>query len=471
MDFIASLTAIVGARNVVSTPEDMAQFMTDVRRTYQGHARCVVLPGSTQEVSDVVKLCDRHQIPITPIGGNTGLVGGAIGLESPLGILLSLKRMNRVREISLVDDTITVDAGCVLQDVQQVAADADRLFPMSLSAEGSCQIGGNIATNSGGVQAIRYGVMRELVLGLEVVLPTGEILDGLLKLRKDNTGYDIRDLFIGSEGTLGIVTAAVLKLYPAPKSVVTAMLAVQSVDDALAVLTLMRGAFGERVTSFECTHADYMDVVLENVHNTRAPFETRAEWYLLVEVMDSNPDADLADIMETTLEKAFEQEKLTDAVIAQNQAQADAFWHLRHGVSEAIRHAGPNMSHDSSVPLDRQGVFAERARQDIGARFPECKVLCVAHLGDGNMHIVVLFKPGRFETPADYKAASAEIDEIIDAIVVDLAGSITAEHGIGLSYRGRLAKTSDPVEIRLMKGIKSVFDPKNIMNPGKLFLD
>ena len=468
-EFLDALAAIVGPSHVLSAPEDKAPYLIDVRRTYQGHALGVVLPGSTAEVSAVVALCAARGVPVTPMGGNTGLVGGAIGLDTPPGIVLGLRRMNRIREISLVDDTITVDAGCVLQAVQEAAAGADRLFPLSLSAEGSCQIGGNIATNAGGTAAVRYGVMRELVLGLEVVLPSGEVLDGLLKLRKDNTGYDLRDLFVGSEGTLGIVTGAVLKLFPAPKAVATAMLAVASVEDALGILGLMRGAFGERVTSFEITHADYMDVVLRNVAGTRAPFPQRAEWNLLAEVTDSNPNAELQGILESVLADAFEQGLLSDALIAQNKAQAEDFWHLRHAVSDAIRYAGPNMSHDSSVPLDKQGIFAERARRDISARFPDGEVLCVAHLGDGNMHIVVLFSPGRFPTPADYKAASAEIDAIIDAIVVDLSGSITAEHGIGLSYVDRLAKTSDPAEIRLMRGIKAVFDPANIMNPGKLF--
>lgn len=470
-NFVDSLREIVGDRNVLIETGDMAPFLVDVRRSYQGQARCVVLPGSTSEVSRVVALCSEHSVPVTPMGGNTGLVGGAVGLGAPPGVIIGLKRMNRVRDISLVDDTMTVDAGCVLQDVHQVAADADRLFPLNISAWGSCQIGGNVATNAGGVTALRYGVMRDLVLGLEVVLPSGKILNGLSRLRKDNTGYNLRELFVGSEGTLGIITGVVLKLFPAPKSVATAMLGVTSVDDALSILRLMRGAFGERVTSFEITHADYMDVVLENVEGTRSPFAELPVWNLLVEVTDSNPDSDLNGILESTLEAAFEQGFLSDAVIAQSQAQAEDFWHLRHAVSDAIRYAGPNMSHDSSVPLDRQGVFADRARADISQRFPDCRVLCVAHLGDGNMHIVVLFPPDRFETADAYRDASTIIDCIIDAIVVELDGSITAEHGIGLSYRQRLSDTTDPAEIDLMRGIKAVFDPKGIMNPGKVVPD
>lgn len=469
-EFLSSVTAIVGSRNVVTAQDDMAGYLIDVRRTYTGSALCVVFPTATAEVSQLVTLCARYDVPITPMGGNTGLVGGAIAATPTPGVIINLKKMNRIRELSLVDDTITVDAGCVLQDIQTAASEANRLFPLSLSAEGSCQIGGNIATNAGGLTAIRYGITRQLVLGLEVVLPSGEILNSLLKLRKDNTGYDIRQLFIGSEGTLGIITGAVLKLYPAHQSVATAMLAVDSVDAALKVLSSMRSAFGERVTSFELTHADYMDCVLQNVQATRAPFTARPEWYLLVEICDSSPDVGLKEHLQTILEQVFEDGLISDAVIAQNQAQADMFWHLRHAVSEAIRHAGPNMSHDSSVPIDKQGVFSEQTRAGILARFPESQVLMVAHLGDGNMHIVVLFKPDRFADRDAYRQAAGEIDLIIDAVVVELRGSITAEHGIGLSYRQRLERTSDPIEIALMRGIKALFDPKGIMNPGKIFL-
>ncbi|MCV3210840.1 FAD-binding oxidoreductase [Mesorhizobium sp. YC-39] len=469
-DIISLFSDIVGARNVVSQPSEMEGFLTDVRRSYRAEALCVVLPADTNEVSDVMKLCHERGIAVTPMGGNTGLVGGAIARTEAPGIILSLKRMNRVRELSLVDDTITVDAGCVLADIQRIAADADRLFPLSLSSEGSCQIGGNIATNAGGVTAVRYGTMRQLVLGLEVVLPNGTVLNGLLKLRKDNTGYDLRQLFIGAEGTLGVITAAVLKLFPAPKATATAMLSVSSVDLAMEVLGLVRSAFGERLTSFEIISADYMDVVLRNVAGTRSPFADMPAWNLLVEIADSNGDADLATPMEAVLKKALERELIADAVIAQSEAQAASLWHLRHAVSDAIRYAGPNMSHDSSVPLDKQGIFADLTGARISARFPESEVLMVGHLGDGNMHIVVLFKPDRFAGREDYMAASETIDLIIDEVVVELKGSITAEHGVGLSYRHRLDRTTEPAEIELMRAIKNAFDPRGIMNPGKILL-
>ncbi|NNU63478.1 FAD-binding oxidoreductase [Ochrobactrum soli] len=469
--FLASLFAIVGEKNVISMASDMAAYLIDVRRTYEGSAMCVVFPASTEEVSRIVKLCAQNGVPITPMGGNTGLVGGATARTETPGIILNLRKMNRIRDLSTLDDTITVDAGCVLQDLQQAAVDADRFFPLSLSAEGSCQIGGNIATNAGGLTAIRYGVTRNLVLGLEVVLPSGEILSNLVKLRKDNTGYDLRQLFIGSEGTLGIITGAVLKLFPPHRSVVTSMLAVESVENALAVLGVMRDAFGERVTSFELTGSDYMDVILRNVEGTRLPFEQKAAWYVLLEICDSAAGVDLSGALETALGDAFENGLVSDAVISQNQAQTNLFWHLRHGVSDGIRYAGPNMSHDSSVPIDKQGPFAEKTKKAIKARFPESEVLFVAHLGDGNMHLVVLFKPDRFANRDEYMAAAGELDIIIDDVVMELQGSITAEHGIGLSYRYRLKRTTDPVELQLMRGIKKVFDPQNIMNPGKILLD
>ena len=474
-EFLAALAAIVGRKHVLTDPDRIAGYLIDVRRAYHGEALCIVEPAATGEVSAVVKACAARGIPITPIGGNTGLVGGAAvrgttaadGTAVP-GIGLSLRRMNRIREISALDATITVEAGCVLRTIQEAAAEAGLLFPLSLSAEGSCQIGGNIATNAGGTAALRYGVTRQLVLGLEVVLPSGKVLDGLARLRKDNTGYDLKQLFIGSEGTLGIITAAVMRLAPAPRATATAMVAVETVPDALEILRRMHATFGERVTSAEITEADYMDLVVEQMKGTRHPFGHRPTWSLLLEVCDSREGVDLRAPLEETLAGVIGDGFAFDALIAQNEAQAEAFWFLRHGVSDAIRHAGPNMSHDSSVPLERQGDYVRLTRERISRRFPEARTLYVGHLGDGNMHLVVLFAPDRFADRAAYLEVSAELDLIIDDVVVELGGSITAEHGIGLSYRNRLARTTDPEEIALMRGIKAVFDPHNIMNPGKV---
>ncbi len=476
--FLALLANIVGDRHVLTAADRMAGYLIDVRRSYEGQALCIVEPADTAEVSAVVALCSDQDIAITPIGGNTGLVGGGAvrgktdkaGNERP-GIGLSLRRRDRIRGISALDGTVTVEAGCVLQKIQEAAAAADLYFPLSLSAEGSCQIGGNIATNAGGTAAVRFGVTRQLVLGLEVVLPSGKILNGLKRLRKDNAGYDLKHLFIGSEGTLGIITAAVMRVVPAPKAKATAMVAVDSVANGLEVLRRMHTAFGERVTSAEITEVDYMNLVLRQLPAARAAFDVTPAWSLLLEVTDSREAADLQTPLEETLSDVLEAGFASDVLIAQNEAQAESFWYLRHGVSEAIRHAGPNMSHDSSVPLERQGEYVTLTRERIVARFPEARPLYVGHLGDGNMHLVVMFAPDRFADRSAYLAVSAELDGIIDGVVDELDGSITAEHGIGLSYRKRLARSKDASELDLMRGIKSVFDPQNIMNPGKLVPD
>ncbi|MBP9046969.1 MAG: FAD-binding oxidoreductase [Tabrizicola sp.] len=470
------LADIVGEKHVLVEQDRIAGLLIDVRRSYEGQAICIVEPGSTEEVAAIMRLCSELDQPVTPIGGNTGLVGGACvrgrpgpdGQETP-GLGLSLRRMNRIREISALEGTITVEAGCVLQTIQEAAKAEGLFFPLSLSAEGSCQIGGNIATNAGGTAALRYGVTRQLVMGLEVVLPSGEVLNGLTPLRKDNTGYDIRQLFIGAEGTLGVITAAVMRVVPAPRSTATAMVAMTSVEDALELLRRMHDTFGERVSSAEITEADYMRLVLERCVGTRLPFAELPVWSLLLEVADSRAGQDLREPLEAVLAQAFEDGLVSDAVIAQNEAQAECFWHLRHGVSEAIRGL-PNMSHDSSVPLLKQSEYARLTRERITARFPEARTLFVGHMGDGNMHLVVLFDPGTFADRAAFLAVSAELDLIIDDVVIELGGSITAEHGIGLSYRKRLVRSADPAELRLMRGIKAAFDPAGIMNPGKLFL-
>ena len=476
-DFLTSLQTVVGEDHVLTADDQVAGFLIDVRRRYEGDALCIVEPGSTAEVSDVVRLCARHRIPITPIGGNTGLVGSAAVVarksesgEIIKGIGLSMRRMNRIREISPLAETITVEAGCILQSIQDAAEAEDMQFPLSLSAEGSCQIGGNIATNAGGTAALRFGVTRNLVLGLEVVLPSGEIISRLSGLRKNNTGYDLKQLFIGSEGTLGIITAAVLRIFPQPLSRETALVAVDSVDAGLKILRRMKAAFGERVTAAEITEADYMRLVLEQMQGTRLPFDELPTWSLLLEVSDTRENTDLAPLMQETLVKALEDELAQDVVIAQNDRQAEEFWFLRHAVSDAIRHSGPNMSHDSSVPLMCQEDYVEMTRERILEAFPDSRPLYVGHLGDGNMHLVVLFAQGRFPHPDDYNKVSGELDQIIDGVVSELQGGVTAEHGIGLSYRARLARAIGPEEIAIMRGIKQVFDPDNIMNPGKLFL-
>ncbi len=469
--FLGDLRAIVGERYVVTDPADMEPFVTDHRARYRGSALAVVKPGATEEVSHVVAAAARAGIAIVPQGGNTGLCGAATPSPGRTSIVLRLDRMNRVRTLSAAEETITVEAGCILADIQAAAAREGLLFPLSLGAEGSCRIGGNIATNAGGISVLRYGNMRQLVLGLEVVLPDGTVLDALRRLRKDNAGYDLKQLFIGAEGTLGVVTAAALKLFPAIRSRSVALMQIASVEDALVIFERARRIFGERISSFEIIDSSYMDFVLRYVQGTVMPFGQKAPWYLLIEAGDTLADADLGQPMEALLAAAFEDGLVSDATIAASLAQEEAIWKLRHGVTGEFKLAGKTMSHDSSVPVAAQPAFTAHIERDILAAFPDANVMMVGHIGDGNIHVVVLFPHERFADEAAYETASDAIDAIIDRVVVANGGSITAEHGVGTSYRKRLAASKSPAELALMQGIKQLLDPAGLMNPGKVFLD
>ncbi|MBP2295034.1 FAD-binding oxidoreductase [Azospirillum rugosum] len=467
---LAELTSIVGERYVVTDPADTGAFLLDHRARYRGEALAVVKPATTDEVSRVVKACGKAGVAIVPQGGNTGLCGGATPLGPRPSIVLRLDRMNRIRAVSPAEETITVEAGCILADIQSAAARDGLLFPLSLGAEGSCQIGGNIATNAGGIAVLRYGNMRQLVLGLEVVLADGTVLDGLRRLRKDNAGYDLKQLFVGAEGTLGIVTAASLKLFPAIRSRSIAMMQVAGVEDALTLFARARTTFGERISSFEIIGASYMDFVLKYVTGTAMPFAQPAPWYLLLEVGDSRPEAPLAADMEGFLGDAFEAGLVSDAVIGASLAQEEALWKLRHGVTGEFKLAGKTMSHDTSVPVAEQPAFVARVEAAVLAAYPDANVMMVGHIGDGNIHVVVLFPHERFATADAFEAASDAIDVIIDDIAMELGGSITAEHGVGYTYRRRLARTKNPDELMLMRKIKQMLDPDGMMNPGKIFL-
>ncbi|TPQ51713.1 hypothetical protein C2U72_06840 [Prosthecomicrobium hirschii] len=467
---LAELKSIVGERYVLTDPVDTGGFLTDHRARYHGSALAVVRPGSTAEVAALARACAAAGAAIVPQGGNTGLCGGATPLEPRPTIVVRLDRMNRIRAISPAEETVTVEAGCILQAIQGEAAAHGLLFPLSLGAEGSCQIGGNISTNAGGIAVLRYGNMRQLVLGLEVVLADGTVLDGLRRLRKDNAGYDLKQLFIGAEGTLGIVTAAVLKLFPAIRTRSIALMQVASVEDALTLFARARAVFGERISSFEIIGSSYMDFVLHYVAGTVMPFAAKAPWYLLLEAGDSQPDAPLAAAMEGFLAAAFEAGLVSDATIAASLAQEEAIWKLRHGVTGEFKLAGKTMSHDTSVPVAEQPDFVRRVEAGILAAYPDANVMMVGHIGDGNIHVVVLFPHERFATTDDFEAASDAIDVIIDDVAMELGGSITAEHGVGRTYRKRLARTKNPDELALMRQIKTLLDPDNRMNPGKLFL-
>ncbi len=468
--FLAELTSILGSRYVLTDAGDIGAFLTDHRGRYHGTALAVVRPASTEEVSRVVKACAAADVVVVPQGGNTGLCGGATPLDPRPAIVIRLDRMNRVRAVSPAEETIVVDAGCVLADIQAAAAREGLLFPLSLGAEGSCQIGGNISTNAGGIAVLRYGNMRQLVLGLETVLADGTVLDSLRRLRKDNAGYDLKQLFIGAEGTLGIVTGAALKLFPGIRSRAIAMMQLASVEQALDMFARARKVFGESISSFEIIGSSYMDFVLHYVPGTVMPFGQKAPWYLLLEVGDSQPDAPLAATMEALLAEAFEAGLISDATIAASLAQEEAIWKLRHGVTGEFKLAGKTMSHDTSVPVSEQPAFVRRVEEGVLAAYPDANVMMVGHIGDGNIHVVVLFPHDRFATSEAFEEASDVVDAIIDDVAMELGGSITAEHGVGVTYRKRLARTKNPVELGMMRQIKTLLDPKNMMNPGKLFL-
>jgi FAD/FMN-containing dehydrogenase len=463
------LRAIVGATHVLSAPDEMEPHLVDWRRRYRGEALCAVFPGTTGEVADVVATCGAAGIAIVPQGGNTGMCGGAIPDPSRPSVILGLRRMNRIRAVDASENTMTVEAGCVLAAIQDAAAAARRLFPLSLGSEGSCQIGGNIATNAGGTAVLRYGPMRDLVLGLEAVLPDGRVFHGLNRLRKDNTGYDLKQLLIGSEGTLGIVTAAVLKLYPKPRSSATALVAIPSLDAALRVLAQLREDCGDRVGAFEVMSEREFALVLAHKSDLADPLGDPAPWYAFVEVADADADTDLAERLEQSLGRCYEAGSVTNAVVASSLSQADAIWRIRHSVTEANLAAGLSVSHDTSVPTSAVPAFVARTEADMATALPDVTTAFVGHLGDGNIHVVVIFPRDLYADRSRFEEGVGIANGIVDAATVSLGGSISAEHGIGQSNIGRLRAFKDPLALDLMRTIKDVIDPQGIMNPGKLF--
>ena len=461
-----ALHQVLGDAGLIADGERMQSYLSDWRNAYRGQAALVLRPGSTEQVAEVVRLCTAAGVALVPQGGNTGLCGGSIPDDSGAQVVLSLTRLNRIREVDVDNATITVEAGVILQQLQEAAVEVDRLFPLSLGAEGSCTVGGNLATNAGGTAVLRYGNMRELVLGLEVVLPDGRIWDGLRGLRKDNTGYDLKQLFIGAEGTLGIITAAVLKLFPAVRSLTTAWVALPSAEAAVGLLGHMRSLCGDRLSGCELMSRQSVEFVLRHVAGVSDPFGEVHPWYLLIELSDTQAEAPLNDLLEQGLGEAFEHGLALDAVVAANESQVQALWKLREGISEAQNHEGPSLKHDISVPVSRIPDFIARTDLALQQAFPGVRIVSYGHVGDGNLHYNIS-KPVGAEDAA-FKAQAEAIMRVIYDQTALFAGSISAEHGLGQSKRAAARQYKAPLELELMQRIKQALDPAGLMNPGKL---
>jgi len=471
-DFVEKLRAIVGDKGLIVDEQGKHPYVTDWRESFVGHALAVVRPANTQEVADVVGLCAAEKVSVVPQGGNTGLVGGGIPQENGREIVLSLNRMNRIIDIDLIGYTMTVEAGVILKTIQEMAAANDRLFPLSLAAEGSCSIGGNLSTNAGGVQVLHYGNARQLVLGLEVVTPQGEIWNGLRALKKDNTGYDLRDLYLGAEGTLGIITRAVLKLWPKPKDIATAWVAVPSPEAAVALLSGAHAASEDNVTSCELMGRQGLDLVLQHIPGAADPLAERHDWYVLLEWSSTRARRDgenaggLHEKMEVYLGEAMERGVVLDATIAQNEAQARALWSLRENHTEASKKEGPSVKHDISVAVSKIPSFVTEGLAAMKKALPEGRPVTFGHVGDGNLHF-------NCQAPAGWDKArftphARNVTAAIYDLVVSYGGSISAEHGIGLLKVDELAHYRSQVEIDTMRTIKRALDPQNLMNPGKI---
>ncbi|HSH08290.1 MAG TPA: FAD-binding oxidoreductase [Burkholderiales bacterium] len=461
--FIEALAAIVGAANVLTEAGDMAPYLVDWRKQFSGPADCVVRPANTAEVAAVVAQCARAGVAIVPQGGNTGLCGASVPGGRQREIVLSLTRMNRIRAIDPLNDTLIAEAGCVLADIQRAAREADRFFPLSLGAEGSCRIGGNLSTNAGGVNVLRFGNARDQVLGLEVVLPDGRVWDGLRGLRKDNTGYDLKQLFIGAEGTLGIITAAVLKLYPQPLSSATAWFGLATPRQAIELLALLRARLGDRLTAFELLARVCIDAALAHIPGIVDPLPAPHPWYVLVELGDSDPEPVLRQRAEQAFAESLERGVARDVVLAQSGAQSQALWAIRERMPEAQLE---NVKHDISVPLSLIPEFITRGAAALARAFPGIVIYAFGHAGDGNLHYNV-----GFADPAANAALMrrrAEVSAVVYEVVDALGGSISAEHGLGQLKRDEIRKHKSALELELMGRLKQALDPDGLMNPGKV---
>jgi D-lactate dehydrogenase (cytochrome) len=464
-EFLAQCAQRIGQQHVL-VGDDMAGYLTDWRRRFTGNARAVLRPASTDEVAALVQLCVAHRVPIVPQGGNTGLVLGSVPDQSGTAVVLSLARLNRIRAVDPVNNTLIAEAGCTLHQVQQAAEAQQRLFPLSLAAEGSCTIGGNLATNAGGTAVLRYGNTRELTLGLEVVNAQGEVWHGLRGLRKDNTGYDLRDLFIGSEGTLGIITAAVLKLFAQPTARTTALFGLDSVNQALALLSLARERCDARLTGFELMSDFCLQLVERHFSMLRLPFAQRYPQYVLMELSTTESASDAIALLESVAEHALEKAMAHDVVVATSLAQAQTLWSLREHISEAQAAEGKNIKHDIALPISDIASFISATDGALQQAFPGCRMVTFGHLGDGNLHYNVSAPVGQSDELFLHEQAA--INLIVHDQVHRFGGSISAEHGLGALKRDEILRYKSGTEMAMMSAIKRALDPLNLMNPGKV---
>jgi FAD/FMN-containing dehydrogenase len=464
--FVDRCTAIVGAAHVLTAHDDMAPYLTDWRGRFTGRARAVVRPANAAEVAQLVQACIEHRVAVVPQGGKTGLVLGSVPDDSGQEMVLSLTRLNRILDIDTTNRTMLVQAGCILQQIQEAAAEAGLLFPLSLAAEGSCTIGGNLSTNAGGTAVLRYGNTRELCLGLEVVTANGETWDGLRGLRKDNTGYDLRDLFIGAEGTLGVITGAVMKLFPQPKAAITALVALGSPQQALALLSLMQDHCGSSLTAFELMSDFSLRLVGKHFPDLPRPFHFAHRQYVLLEVSSAESERHAVGLLEAAIGDAVERGLADDAVVATSIAQSRGLWQIREHIPLAQAAAGKNIKHDISLPISRIAEFIEQTDEQLLQAHPGCELVCFGHLGDGNLHYNVA--PPAGESHDAFLVHQAAINRIVHDNVDAFGGSISAEHGIGALKRTELTRYKSAVELNMMRAIKAALDPLGIMNPGKI---
>jgi FAD/FMN-containing dehydrogenase len=456
------LKSIVGEKGWSTDADELEPHLTEWRDRFRGETLIMVSPNTTAQVSQVVKACAGEGVGIVPQGGNTGLCGGAIPDESGQQVLLSLSRLNAIRTIDENDFSIVVEAGCILSDVHEAARDHGRFFPLSLGAEGSCQIGGNLSTNAGGINVLRYGTARQQVLGLEVVLADGSVWDGLRSLRKDTAGYDMKQVFLGSEGTLGVITAATLKLYPEPGQSVTLFAALDSAQQSIQLLARMREAFSDRIQAFELISDRCLRFVAQHIPGSALPFAENYPWFVLSEVVVD----DQAGIVEDMLGTALDEHLVVDAIIAKNDAEASRLWRLRHSISEAQKPEGANLKHDIAVPIGRIGDFLMQGNDLVAAMMPTARPVVFGHVGDGNLHYNIAQPPGA--DGAEFLQQGTAMTEAIYGLVTEMGGSISAEHGIGVLKKAHLRRYRSAAELGLMRTLKSALDPQNVLNPGKV---